>query len=98
MAIDSKAKRLSILNVNLPWHYTLPDPDGSFSQGDRQHLLHHYSGLAFDAPVADVATYPGAVTFARLGPGSVTTAVVGPASVSVASLGLGSVGVGAKTS
>ena len=57
-----------------------------------------YGSFAGKVIVVDVATYPGAATFASLGPGSVATAVVGPASVSVASLGPGSVGVGQKTS
>lgn len=53
MAIDSKAKRFSILNMmGAPFHYTLPVADSSFDQADRQHFLHLYSGILIGAAVA----------------------------------------------
>jgi hypothetical protein len=44
MAIDSKAKRFSMLNFGEACAL-LPDPDGSFDQADRQHWLGLYSGI-----------------------------------------------------
>jgi hypothetical protein len=39
MAIDTLSKRVSALRQ------TLPIPDGTMSQGDRQHVLWQYSGI-----------------------------------------------------
>ena len=49
MAIDSKAKRFSMFNFGEDCAL-LPDPDGSFDQGDRQHFLGLYSGILASAP------------------------------------------------
>ncbi len=57
MAIDTKEKRLSMLNFGLPWWTTLPVTDGSFDVGDRLHFLHLYSGIDPDAPVVVTPTY-----------------------------------------
>lgn len=46
MAIDSKAKRISAINVACPWRALLPPADGSISQSDRQHLAGIYGGIA----------------------------------------------------
>lgn len=49
MAIDSPAKRRSaIATRRLPWfrRFSVPLPDGTISQADRQHLGHVYSGIA----------------------------------------------------
>lgn len=51
MAVDTKAKRFSMLNFG-EGDILLPDSDGSFSQGDRQHLLGLYSGILAAAVVA----------------------------------------------
>ena len=41
------AKRASAINVGMGWLLlTLPIPDGTIAQGDRQHLLGEYSGIA----------------------------------------------------
>ena len=41
------AKRASAINVGMGWLLlTLPIPDGTISQGDRQNLLGEYSGIA----------------------------------------------------
>jgi len=52
MAIDTKAKRMSMLSFASPlaWqhHYI---PDGAIDADDRMHLLHMYGGL-FAAAVA----------------------------------------------
>ena len=56
MAIDTKAKRYSMLNSILPV-ITVPSivADGTIDQGDRQHLLGFYSGLLFPTLVPSTA-------------------------------------------
>lgn len=39
MAIDTASKRVSALRK------TLPLPDGTIAQGDRQHIIWNYSGI-----------------------------------------------------
>lgn len=50
MAIDTSRKRWSMLSFGRAG-YTLPVADGSFSAGDRAHLLGLYYGLALAAPI-----------------------------------------------
>lgn len=45
MAIDSRNKRSSAINVASPWRSMLPLPDGTIDQADRQHAALHYSGI-----------------------------------------------------
>lgn len=45
VAIDTVSKRRSILGLCSPTVRPLPIPDGTFSQGDRQHLALMYSGI-----------------------------------------------------
>ena len=45
MAIDTKEKRLSMLNFGLPWWTTLPEADGAIDADDQLHLLGLYSGI-----------------------------------------------------
>ena len=45
MAVDTKTKRLSFINLGLPWWSTLPVADGTVGVGDRLHFLHLYSGI-----------------------------------------------------
>ena len=53
MSLDTKEKRLSMLNFGLPWWTTLPQADGRIDADDRLHLLHLYAGRAStDSPVA----------------------------------------------
>ncbi len=55
MAVDSAAKRLSMMNAVSGFGvYILPmfEPDGAVDADDRAHLLNLYSGIAFDSPVA----------------------------------------------
>ena len=56
MAVDTKAKRLSMLNF---WDGTtihlLFEADGAVDLDDRQHLLDCYSGIAFGAPAVVVS-------------------------------------------
>lgn len=53
MAVDTKEKRLSVMALDAAGTgvHTLPDPTGGFNQGDRQHLLDCYSGIAFGGGV-----------------------------------------------
>jgi hypothetical protein len=48
MAIDTLAKRASVLNIA---SLQLPIPDGTISQGDRQSLLRVYTGILAGAAV-----------------------------------------------
>jgi len=52
MAVDSEAKRSSVVNLVLPWYSTLPPPDGSVSQADRQHVGQSYTGILATLPYA----------------------------------------------
>jgi hypothetical protein len=51
MAIDTAAKRASVLGFALVPLLLVP-PDGVIDQGDRQTLLHLYSGVLAGAPPA----------------------------------------------
>ena len=55
MAIDSKAKRFSMMGLGSPSSRTLPPPDGSINAADRAHFLGLYSGIALSNPSAAVA-------------------------------------------
>lgn len=44
MAIDTKTKRFSILNMGTPSTDLLPEPSGGFDAADRAHLLDLFSG------------------------------------------------------
>lgn len=48
MAIDTRAKRFSMMTFGDIWQPSIPTPSGSFDQGDRQHLLHGYSGIVWE--------------------------------------------------
>lgn len=47
---DTASKRFSGMQLGEVPEATLPVPDGTFSQGDRQHLLTLYSGIAASSP------------------------------------------------
>lgn len=49
MAVDTQAKRRSIVNLGCPWRGVLPIPDGTIGQGDRQTLLGLYSGILWQS-------------------------------------------------
>ena len=51
MAIDTLAKRNSVLSVN---SYILPIPDSTINQADRQTVLRVYGGILADAATAAV--------------------------------------------
>ena len=56
MAIDTRAKRFSMLNFGLPPTLALFEADGTVDADDRAHMLNLYAGIALDAPVAVVAS------------------------------------------
>lgn len=45
MAIDTRNKRSSAINVASPWRSKLPLADGTIGQADRQHAGLHYEGI-----------------------------------------------------
>lgn len=56
MAIDTRAKRLSMMNfvTEAVISDLLPDPDGTIDTGDKQTFLNKYSGIIFaGAPAAE---------------------------------------------
>lgn len=76
MAIDSTAKKASLINLGTPWLVIGPILDGTFGTAEQQHLLHLYTGIAAAAPSAPLAgptlqftiVYPGMrFTVARSG-------------------------------
>lgn len=53
MAIDSKEKRKSAVNWIVR---TMPDPDGSISQPDREHVAGLYIGISPNPPTSPTGT------------------------------------------
>jgi len=51
MAVDTAAKRFSIMNLGTQPIFPLFIPDSSIDNGDRYHLLTLYSGIELDFPV-----------------------------------------------
>jgi hypothetical protein len=51
MAIDTRSKRSSAVNVGSPWRSLYPAPDGTVAQADRQQIALLYSGILAAAPV-----------------------------------------------
>lgn len=47
MAIDTKLKRFSVINLGMPTRGIVPPPDGSVDPEDRQVYAGLYSGIAF---------------------------------------------------
>ena len=52
MAIDSTAKKASLINFALPFLILGPILDGVFGTAEQQHLLHLYTGIAADPPAS----------------------------------------------
>ena len=55
MAIDTRAKRMSVANMFLVPIIPGITPDGSVDDGDRYHFLNLYFGIAISASSGDVA-------------------------------------------
>lgn len=45
MAVDTRSKRASVLGIGLAAALTLPLPDGTVGQADRQHVAFCYPGI-----------------------------------------------------
>lgn len=45
MALDTRDKRASAVNVSCPWRGLFPVGDGTVSQGDRQQTAFMFAGL-----------------------------------------------------
>lgn len=54
MAIDTAAKRASVMHIALPAWSVLPIPDASVGDGDKLHLLRLYAGIALGELVSVV--------------------------------------------
>ena len=63
MAIDTRDKRASALNVAIPWRALLPVPDAEIGSGDRAQAGLHYRGLSGDG--APQSPPPFAAKFLR---------------------------------
>lgn len=68
MAVDTRNKRSSAINVGLPWRGQWPTPDGAIGAQDRSEILGLYDGISFVATTsgtldategADVAALAG---------------------------------------
>jgi hypothetical protein len=59
MALDTVAKRLSVILLGSPWRGILPIPDGALGQADRQTVFFLCGAiLAIPLPVPPDPTYP----------------------------------------
>lgn len=63
MAVDTAAKRMSLVGYGMPFRLALPAPDGTIGQGDRQHLAGLYSGILASAGVVAVPIFRPAITY-----------------------------------
>lgn len=61
MAIDTASKRVSALRK------TLPLPDATIDQGDRQHITWNYSGILAGALITRIAIYGRLSIIPRVG-------------------------------
>ena len=55
MAIDTRQKRQSVINLGSAWRDILPIPDGSFDEGDRQTFILLGAAELSGAPAAGYA-------------------------------------------
>ncbi len=70
MAVDTREKRMSMLNFGAGSHLHVTfEVDGAVDLDDRQHLLDCYSGVAFGSPAAGriMSSSAGAGGLAGLG-------------------------------
>lgn len=56
MAIDTRDKRSSAIQVGLPWRGFFPAPDGALNQADRQHTCLVYRGILAEEAALTVAS------------------------------------------
>lgn len=43
--LDTAAKRMSGIGIDLPYLHVYPEPDGAFNQADRQQIAYKYRGI-----------------------------------------------------
>ena len=55
MAVDTREKRFSVMNMGLPIPFNLFEVDGTVNADDKAHLLYLYAGVALAAPIVLVA-------------------------------------------
>lgn len=60
MAVDTRNKRSSAIQVSLPWRSMLPAPDGAIDQADRQHTALLYAGILATSPTPPTPPTPPA--------------------------------------
>lgn len=53
--MDTASKRSSALRAGRSWVLAFPVPDGTISQGDRQHVALAYSGILAESAAVSVA-------------------------------------------
>lgn len=58
MAIDTRDKRASAIEVGLPWRGLLPVPDGGLNQGDRQQVAFMYRGVLAQSAAPSTGVLP----------------------------------------
>jgi hypothetical protein len=79
MAVDSRQKRMSIMNWGNVWRSQWPIGDGAFDQGDRQHLLRMYSGILWAE--ADISAVYRVIASQLHAPGAVVSQLHTPGAV-----------------
>lgn len=62
MAVDTRAKRFSMIDMENVWESGIPAPDGTIGQGDRQHFLWSYSGILWAVSAVIVLPITGTLT------------------------------------
>lgn len=60
--LDTRGKRMSMMNLACPWRAVLPLGDGSFNQADRQIGLFLYAGI-LSGPPDDTPAPPATKTY-----------------------------------
>jgi len=76
MAIDTRQKRRSIVNMRCPWRRTLPAGDGTIDQGDRQQVLGYYSGILWSEDLTSFYGVLGISGLVAIGPEATATALI----------------------
>lgn len=61
MAVDTVAKRYSLIGFGSPTPRLLPIPDGTIAAADRAMLLYLYHGIALSAAVVEAPSIAAAV-------------------------------------
>lgn len=57
MAVDTSNKRASVVGLCAAFVITLPAPDASITQDDRQHVAYSYAGISAATALSPTADY-----------------------------------------